>query len=136
MGGGISGEHPFEIVYACHIAAPLRNEHLPWGTILSARFCQLLYRNGYTFLSWWQLFHSVGVNRLSTLKVISSTVFPPLLDPISCRPTVFFTFLMVTMSLLVSILTSMHHIYVLASQSARNICGFVFGSCNEVDVIC
>ena len=41
---------PTFVGYGCHVATPLRNEHSPWGTILSARFCQSFCRNGPTFL--------------------------------------------------------------------------------------
>ena len=146
MGGGIAGEHPFEIVYVCrHEDLCIGLTRMPHSNAASER----TFSTGNNIIGKVFVSYSIAMAKLSYIYpgcnsfiqleptlLISSTVFPPLLDPISCRPTVFFTFLVVTMFLLVSILTSMHHIYVLASQSARKICEFGFGSCNEVDVIC
>ena len=44
-------------------------------------------------------------------------------------------FLVVNMSVLLSIMILPCKIYVLVSRSARKICKLVFGSCNEVGVI-
>ena len=78
--------------------------------------------------------HSVGAN-IGCHKLISSSVFPPLLSPLEDYSV--FPFLVVTMSVFVSILTRglPCKICMLVSQSARKICKFVFASCNEVDVI-
>ena len=67
------------------------------------------------------------------LKVVHLIQHLPIHSYLVCS--VSSSFLVVNMSVLVSILILPCKIYVLVSQSARKICTFVFGSCNEVGVI-